>query len=625
MSKRSQIPFQDVLNSRISRRSVLLGASSTGLGAVLAACQKDAVKTGHTANAVESAPGSLGFKELEHGLDEYFTVAEGYQHQVLIAWGDPITAQAPGFDPQTQTVKKQEQQFGYNNDFIGFVSLPFNSGNSDRGLLVVNHEATEPALMFPDSPRSNALDLEQTKIDIAAHGLSVIEIEKKGEQWQCVLNSVYNRRITPLTEMQMSGPAAGSARLFTRDSSDGVHTLGTYGNCAGGVTPWGTILTGEENVDLFFSGDYSTSDEVESFKSFNVNAGAKNWGEHFERWNLQLNPRELLHMGWIVEIDPLDPQSKPRKLTALGRFKHEGANVYINKDGRVVAYMGDDEKFQYIYKFVSKNTFQQNNREANMKLLDEGELSVARFEDDGSLIWMPLVFGEGPLNENAGFKSQADVVIDARIAARLLNATPMDRPEDVDINPVNGHVYAMLTNNDRRDEGTTNAANPRVLNEDGQIVEFWPEDGDHSSAKFSWDMFLLAGKPGQVATSYHPQTSPNGWLSCPDNCAFDNLGNIWIATDGATGRGIADGLWASEVSGPNRALTKRFVRTPVGAEMCGPFFTPDSETLFCSVQHPASGSTFAAPYTRWPDFKNDMPPRPAVVAIRKQGGGRVGS
>jgi secreted PhoX family phosphatase len=260
-----------------------------------------------------------------------------------------------------------------------------------------------------------------------------------------------------------------------------------------------------------------------------------------------------------------------------------------------------------------------------MNLLDEGELSVARFEEDGSLIWMPLIFGEGPLNETAGFKSQADIVIDVRIAARLLNATPMDRPEDVDINPVNGHVYAMLTNNNRRDESAVNAANPRALNQDGQIIEFWPEDGDHSNNKFIWDMFLLAGKPGQVETTYHPQISSNGWLSCPDNSAFDHLGNLWIATDGASGRGIADGLWATEVGGPHRALTKRFLRTPVGAELCGPFFTPDSETLFCAVQHPTSGSTYTNPHTRWPDFKETLPPRPAVVAISKVGGGRVGS
>lgn len=617
-NRNASLPFQTILNRRINRRDLLSGSASLALAGVVPY---------EAATGADGGPATLTFSELPHGLDADFAVAEGYQARVLVRWGDPIFSDAPDFDPFNQAKENQLRQFGYNNDFVGFTALPPGSDNSARGLLAVNHEFTDSRIMFPGSPANNRLDKALTDVSIAALGLSVIEIRQSGGQWAVVRESSYNRRITPETPAIMTGPAAGSERLKTLVSQDGIHTLGTYGNCAGGVTPWGTILTGEENVQYYFAGSFSGSEEAESHVRFGMNfMGRNNWADHYERWDLEKNNKELFHVGWVVEIDPHDPESPPKKRTALGRCKHEGCNVFINPDGRVAAYTGDDQAFEYLYKFISSGTYHPDDRAANMDLLGEGTLYTARFHDDGTLTWLPLEFGRGPLTPENGFSNQGDVMLDVRKAADLMGATPMDRPEDVEVNPANGRVYAMLTNNTRRTGGQVDPANPRARNRHGQIVEFWPPDGDHAADLFHWDMFLLAGNPAEdEGTLYHPGISANGWLSCPDNCAFDKLGNIWVATDGAERGGIADGVWAAEVAGSHRALTKRFLRTPGGAELCGPFFTPDNETFFCAVQHPGEGSSFENPRTRWPDFDPAMPPRPAVVAVTKAGGGRVGS
>lgn len=616
-------PFHQILQKHWSRRALLqqttqLGAAAA-LAAVLPACSTATRPTGR----VQS---SLTFAEQSPQLSTDLQVPAGYQAQVLLRWGEPLFAGGPAFDPSDQSADKQAVQFGFNNDFVGFLPLPLGSSNASHGLLVVNHEYTEAAAMWPGAPANTALNKAQTDTDIMAHGLSVVEIVYQHGQWQQRKDSGYTRRITPWTPMQLSGPAAGSARLRTAISQDGVHTLGTYGNCAGGVTPWGTVLTGEENIDYMFAGDFSQSAEKRSLDSFTMQAAPRNsWARHYERWDMAKQPNESLHMGWIVEVDPYDVHSVPKKRTALGRFKHEGANVFINADGRVVAYMGDDEKFQYLYKFVSNGVYQSDNRAANLTLLDDGVLYCARFAADGTLDWLPLVFGQGPLTPANGFASQADVLIDCRIAAALLGATPMDRPEDVEVNPHNGHVYVMLTKNADRNAATLNPVNPRALNKAGQIVELVAPGGDHKKSSFAWDLLLLAGPKEDPSTNYHPDTGEQSWLACPDNCAFDSRGRLWVTSDGAEDFGIAEGIWACEVSGAARGLFKRFLRAPLGAEICGPFFSPDDRFLFFAVQHPAEGSPFENPSTRWPDFSPQLPPRPAVVVISRTDGGPVGS
>jgi len=469
---------------------------------------------------------------------------------------------------------------------------------------------------------------EQIAVNKATTGLSVVELYKSDNRWQVDLESTYNRRITPDTPMQITGPAAGHERLITNYSKNGIDTWGTYGNCAGGLTPWGTVLTAEENIQDFFSGDFSNAEPAqrethERFGMRVVNRIAA-WPRFYDRWDMSKNPNEPLHSGWIVEIDPFDPESVPKKRTAIGRFKHEGCNVTINADGYVVGYSGDDQAFEYLYRFVSKNKYQPNNRAANMDLLEEGILSAAKFDEEG-VNWIPLVYGEGPLTEENGFYSQADICFDTRKAADLIGATPMDRPEDVDINPVTGSVFAMLTNNWDRQADNLDQANPRANNRGGHILELIPPNGDHCAARFGWEMLLIGGSPETPGSSYHPDTSENGWLACPDNCAFDNVGNIWIATDGAEAFGVADGVWVAPVVDPDRGKPKHFLRTPIGAELCGPCFTPDNTSFFCAVQHPSEGDDYETPRTRWPDFNDQMPPRPSVVVVTHPYGQPVGS
>jgi hypothetical protein len=317
----------------------------------------------------------------------------------------------------------------------------------------------------------------------------------------------------------------------------------------------------------------------------------------------------------------------------MGRIKHEGAGMAIDRRGQVVAYCGDDERFQFLYKFVSRGRFDAAAGRANGALLDDGTLFTARFEADGRLIWLPLIHGQGPLTARNGFDSQAGVLIETRRAAALLGATPMDRPEDVEVHPLTGKVYVALTNNTQRKADQLNAANPRPGNRFGHLVEIVPPGSggapDHAAAEARWNVFLLAGDPRDetAGARYHPLTSPNGWMANPDNLAVDKKGRLWIATDQGPDQrknAIPDGMYACDTEGEGRALTRFFFACPADAEMCGPEFTPDGRTLFLAVQHPGEGSTFDSPSTRWPEFREDRPPRPSVVAITKSDGGEIG-
>jgi secreted PhoX family phosphatase len=568
----------------------------------------------------------LGFKEIAHGRDEGLHLPPGYHAETLLAWGDPLFMDIPGLNVERQSPDLQARQFGYNNDFIAFLPLE----DANHGVLVVNHESTVPPLMFPGSPRPGALTREQVDTAIAAHGMSVIEIRREAGQWRPLLSSRYNRRITPWTAMRFSGPAAGHARLRTPRWPDGIGTHGTFSNCSGGVTPWGTILSAEENFDFYFLGDASKTKEAENYQHFGFDPRRRffQWGRYYPRWDLDKEPGAAMHAGWIVELDPFAPDSVPVKRTALGRFKHENCHIHINADGHVVAYMGDDAYNEYIYRFVSTERFDPKKPYARRDLLDQGTLAVARFEDNGRLTWLPLIAGVKPLDADHGFNNTADLVLDMRKAADLIGATPMDRPEEIQVNPITGTVFVMLTGNPKRFMGQTNAANPRAFNRFGHILELTPPNGDHSAREYQWEIFLLAGDPNSRLDQarYHPKISANGWLSGPDNCAFDAAGRLWIATDGSDMTDFADGLWVTEVHGPERALTRHFMRGPVGAEVTGPCFTPDYRTLFCSIQHPGGyRSRFDSPATRWPDFDPAMPPRPAVIAIQKDDGGVIGS
>jgi uncharacterized protein len=638
----------DIIAERLSRRDLVQGVLAVSAISTALTPLAGLLPGAAAAESASSTP-SFRFEEVTAGADDRHYVADGHAADILIRWGDPVLPGAPPFDPHHQTKEVQAKQFGYNNDYLGYFPLPGAAIPAEHGLLCVNHEYTNEELMFPGLGRQDArsggtapfakMTEEIAAVEMMAHGGSVLEIRKREGKWEVVPNSHYARRITAETEMRIAGPAAGHARMQTTADPTGTRVLGMLNNCAGGRTPWGTWLSCEENINGYFSGELSANHlELRNHKRMGIPARWYNWGDYFDRFNIAKEPNEPNRFGWVVEINPFDPTSVPVKRTALGRFKHEGAAGILNKDARYVIYSGDDQRFDYIYRFVTADRFDPNNPAANVDLLDRGICSVARFNPDGTGEWLPLVQGQGPLTEANGFSSQADVLIEARTASDLLGATKMDRPEDIEANAKTNKVYVMLTNNSQRKPEQIDAANPRANNRFGHIIEIIPADQDHAGPGFRWDILVRCGDPAiaAVGATFNPNTSKNGWFGMPDNCAVDAMGRLWIATDGnelkRTGR--SDGLWAMETEGHARATSKLFFRCPQGAELCGPEFTPDDTTLFLAVQHPGEADEsdpaleaagFEAPGTRWPDFKEGIPPRPAVVAVTRIGGGKIGT
>lgn len=430
----------DIINTRFSRRAFMTG--SLAVAAISTTVSPLAILTAEDARA-ESLSG-FDFKEVEAGVDQTHHVAEGYDADILLRWGDKLFADSPDFDPLKQTAAAQEKLFGYNNDYIGFIPL---EGSPDHGLLVVNHEYTNAEIMFPKFASvvkekvmkdgkpvlKDGKEVEEEKIklgeytkdlvdiEMAAHGGTVIEIRKVDGKWQPVLDGKYNRRLTATTEMQLSGPVAGHARVQTPSDPSGRKVFGTINNCAGGVTAWGTYLMAEENFNGYFGGVIAEDHpEFRQLKRLGAPGGQYEWSAFYDRFNVSKEPTEPNRFGWIVEVDVMDPTSVPKKRTAVGRFKHEGCESIVNKDGRIVLYTGDDERFDYVYKFVTKATFNPDDRAANMDILDEGTLYVAKFLADGTVEWLPLIHGEGPLTAANGFASQADVLIETRLAADAL-------------------------------------------------------------------------------------------------------------------------------------------------------------------------------------------------------------
>ncbi|WP_280506294.1 PhoX family protein [Nocardia farcinica] len=639
--------FGDIVSS-LNRRGLLkAGAAAVlavGAGSALAACGGD---DSVAAGAGEGAIPGTDFPPVAPNTEDAVVVPEGYEQAVVIRWGDPVLPDAPGFDFDRQTAEAQSGQFGYNNDFAALLPI---DGEPGRFLLVVNHEYTTGPAMFrgydPESPTD-----EQIAITMAAHGLSVVEVH--GASGSGALTPAfgrYNRRITVDTEFLLTGPAAGSDLVRTTADPTGTTVLGTINNCAGGVTPWGTVLSGEENFHGYFAEAQAVTGERAAAAlrryGFTEGATAHKWERRDPRFDLAREPNEANRFGYVVEIDPWDPHSVPVKHSALGRFKHEGATIHVTADGTVVAYTGDDERFDYMYKFVSSRRVQPGTgaaaRRANMTILDAGTLYVAQVSGDhadeidgsgampaegfrGRGRWIPLLeTGEDGKGRSLveGFTAE-EVAVYTRLAADAVGATKMDRPEDFEASPVTGKVYVALTNNDKRGtEGkpVADEANPRHLNKNGQVLEIVD---DHAGTEFTWSLLLVCGDP-VAADSYYggfdkSRVSP---ISCPDNLAFDPYGNLWISTDG-NALEANDGLFSVVLEGPNRGETRQFLTVPKGAETCGPVIT-EARVLVC-VQHPGEDdeATADAPSSHWPDGGGSQP-RPAVVAVWRSGGGRIG-
>ncbi|MFC6357350.1 PhoX family protein [Luethyella okanaganae] len=636
--------FRDIASVALSRRA-LLGLGTAGALALIVGDAATDAPAAQAAGAAPAVPAGAGLSfgpiaPVDKAVDA-FVVPEGFSWSPIIRWGDPLFADSPAFDIHSQTAAAQERQFGYNNDYLAIV--PDASGTS--GVLVCNHEYVNPNIMFPASSDPAVLE-DRANLYKAAQGMTVVELTRPavGQPWSYVQGGARNRRLTVETEFELTGRAAGSTLLKTIDDPSGRIVRGTLGNCAGGLTPWGTILSGEENFNGYFTAPTVSAER----KRYGLAAltTSTTWERYDPRFNAD-NPgyeNEPNRFGYIVEIDPQNPTAMPLKHTAMGRFKHEGANVIVGDDGKVVAYMGDDERNDYLYKFVSKHKYNPKNnpgaRKQNRRLLSDGDLYVAKFTGnsaaeidgsgrlpsdglfDGTGEWVALTHkGESAV---PGMTTE-QVLVYTRLAADLAGATKMDRCEDVEPSLATGKVYIACTNNSDRGKAGKNApadeANPRNGNRDGHVIELTEVSGQ-GGTRFAWNILLLCGNPATDSTTYfagYPkeQVSP---ISCPDNVAFDSEGNLWISTDGAPSKiGTNDGLFKVPLEGPERGRVQQFLSVPRDAETCGPVIHDQDGLVFVAVQHPGEEGAWEAPHSLFPDYVDAdgggkfRAPRPAVV------------
>ncbi|CAM2949641.1 hypothetical protein DFJ75_0088 [Williamsia muralis] len=643
--------FRDIARNAVSRRSVLRGSAAAvvavGATSALAACGDDSKSTAQPSSAVEvtgTGDGNgMNFVPVAPNTEDALVIPDGYEQAVVIMWGDPVVPGAPAFDFDNQTPEAQEKQFGFNNDFAGLIPI---EGQAGHYYLVVNQEYTSEEFMFKGYKPKEPTE-QQARIAMAAHGITVVEV--KSEDGSGKLTPVVgerNRRLTAMSPFTLTGPAAGSEFVKTNADPQGTTVLGTIGNCSGGLTPWGTMISGEENFNGYFTGastvtDSTAKDRLERY-SFDDEDDFHQWGKYETRFDLAKEPNEANRFGYVVEVNPHDPKSTPVKHSSMGRLKHEGANIFVTDDGTVVAYTGDDERFEYIYKFVSSKKIQPGVGAAamqhNMTILSNGTLYVAQLTGNqpdqidgsgklpssgsfaGTGKWFPLltVTDDGAESKVEGMTAQ-EVAVFTRLAADKVGATKMDRPEDIEPHPKTGKVYCALTNNDKRGtagKAGVDEANPRNENKNGQVIEF---TDDHAGTEFTWDLLLVCGDPAAADTYYggfdKTKVSP---ISCPDNVAFDPHGNLWISTDGNALKNN-DGLFAVALEGDNRGETKQFLTVPRGAETCGPII--DTDRIIVCVQHPGEEDEYSAdkPYSNWPEG-GDSQPRPSVVSVWKSGG-----
>jgi uncharacterized protein len=755
MSNHSNNPhFSSIIEKRLSRRQVLaggLGAAVAGLFAATGAASVAYAKPGFLPPAAQGRPPfglnpTLGFAAIPVVRSDTATIPRGYKAQVLIPWGDPINGSAPAYKGGSDSGDDQEQQIGSHHD--GMHYFPMADDPNGHGILCVNHEYVDQRVLHVGGPTNNPngpRPEDEVRKEIAAHGVSVIEIQKSGGTWG-VVNSPLNRRITAGTEMEISGPVRGSDLVKTKFSQDGTRTRGTINNCAHGYTPWDTYLTCEENwagyfvnkvqltrIDALFDGlgfqgtsapqgnYYARFDAVQNKiigvidetvdqkvtsnvytqsgntltdpgrvflgvlddllaanninievpreqSRYGVRTTSSRYGwetavggaDEYVRFDASIKGEattdyhnEPNGQGWVVEIDPFDPNSTPKKRTALGRFAHEGCVFAPPQRGQPIAfYMGDDAQNEYVYKFVTKARYQKG---MGGDMLDEGTLYAARFNDDGTGDWLALDIDDPDFRTAAAmagveFEDQADVLVNTRLAADVVGATKMDRPEWGAVHPQTNEVYMTMTNNTARTADAIDAANPRPVNRTGHIIR-WREQGNRAFAtKFDWDLFVLAGDVGLENSQILPeQNGPaldeSNIFASPDGLWIDQFGVLWIQTD-MSGSQQATGAFGENqmlAANPITGEIKRFLSGPFNQETTGVVSTPDGRNLFVNFQHPGDRTTISngvASFTsNWPDSGavyrhpgealvgvNPQGPRPrsATIVITREDDGVVG-
>lgn len=623
----SEPEFSQLADRIITRRGFLGASAAFGTAAFV---------MGTTAlTPAALATGSLvGFHAIPASGADTITVPEGYNWDVLLSWGDPLFSKGTPFDHATRgSGESQELAFGDNNDGMSFFPLP-----NGRAVMAVNNEYANLEWLYPnDIEAKTAEDVRKSK---AAHGISVFEVEQRDGKWQVVLDAPRNRRITADTPMEITGPAAGHDLLKTPADPTGTVALGTWNNCGNGKTPWGTYLTCEENFNGYFAtdSDYTPTAAQKRYGVKTTDRGTQ-WYRYDDRFDVAKSPNEPNRFGYIVEINPMDPNSTPMKRTALGRFKHENAEVAVAENGHVVVYLGDDERGEHLYRFVSRDRYTRGNDPANTNLLEHGTLYVARFDYTGDDLsgrgeWLELTFGKNGLTPENGFNSQAEILIHARQAATQVGATTMDRPEWVAAHPNRVEAYCALTNNKNRGvkkngggiAQTIGGPNPREKNNYGQIVRWRPDGQDHTAETFSWDLYVMAGNPNVHTDSLYAgsaNVNAANMFNSPDGLAFDSDGRLWIQSDGNYGNeGDFAGMGNNQMlcGNPETGEIRRFLTGPIACEITGISFTPDSRTMFVGVQHPGEKKK----PSHFPGG-GDTVPRSSVVAITKNDGGVIGS
>ena len=655
-NRSSNRTFEDVAQACLSRRGLLTGVGAVALTAAF--CRP--VRASDAAAAeLKGASSLLGFEPVAANVADAVTVPGGYRSQVIAAWGESISGSGPGLSASSSGAD-QDKQLGMHHDGMHFFPI---DGSSTDGLLVVNHEYVEPRFLhssYAGRPiktddvivENGARDPDHVLKEINAHGVSVIRVTRGADGRWAIREDARARRITGRTPMEIAGPVRGAEFVKTRYSPDGTRVRGTLNNCANGVTPWNTYMAAEENWASYFRNGAQVDGKpamAREHARYGVRPGRSRYAwelaasrdDEYIRFDatptgadaMQDYRNEPNGFGWMVEIDPFNPAAAPVKRTALGRFAHEGVVFAPAVEGRpLVCYSGDDAQFEYIYKFVSARPYQAAT--ANGSLLDEGVLYVARFNDDGSGEWLPLVHGQEPLTRQNGFVSQADVLVNTRLAADGMGATKMDRPEWGAVDPRTGEVYFTLTNNARRTEKDRDAANPRAANAFGHIIRWSEQGGDHAATAFNWNLFLLAGGEGDSRDAAGKPLNAAATHACPDGLWFDASGRLWIQTDmgeSAMYRGKLQPFGSNQMlaADPVTGEVRRFLVGPVGQEITGIAVTPDGRTMFINVQHPGattSAEDFASGKftSNWPDGSGRIP-RSATVVITREDGGVIGS
>ncbi|MBJ2145207.1 PhoX family phosphatase [Vibrio sp. IB15] len=662
-NKSNNKPFEEVLEANLSRRNVLKGglgiSAMTAFGAFGLGGHSTANAATMQATGAQKSTATLAFESVKGSLTNSVVVPKGYTAQVLVPWGTPLNKQGnPWLKDGTNNAQDQANALGMHHDGMHFFPL---DGNSNDGLLVINHEYIDQKALHANGPTYNEgarPNIGEVRKEINAHGVSVVRVKLEGNQWVMVDNDPLNRRYTGATVMDLSGPVAHSEFTKTKFSQDGSQARGTLNNCGNGYTPWGTYLTCEENWPGYFVNKGTTTpaqerigiatdktrygwdtlsgdkqERLDEFARFDVTPTADSPMDDYRN--------EAHGHGYIVEIDPYTANSRAKKRTALGSFRHEGCTFGKLTEGEpIVFYSGHDSRFEYLYKFVSEAKWDPRDAEpsnrlnAGDKYMDKGTLYVAKFNDDGSGTWLPLTLNSKTTNGGKlgdTFDSQAALIVNTAGAADLVGATPMDRPEWCSVDPMTGTAYLTLTNNNKRKEA--NSANPRVNNKFGHVIRW---DEGKTAGEFDWDIFVF-GSPAVEDKSINRSglTDMNQFAS-PDGLAFDARGILWIQTDNGADEvtgytndqmlavvpsQLTDDQGNSAViDAKNQAQLKRFFVGPNGCEVTGFTISPDFKSLFVNIQHPANwpSSDDATAQTQ-----GNVRPRASTVVIRREDGGEI--